>query len=351
MSESSGEKTEEPTDKKLRDARERGQVAKSQDVTTTIVTLFVLAATALLFHESVRRFQSLFSEGIVLLGAPAETAFSAMTGKALEAFLWLTLPLALACIAGVFAGSMLQVGVLFASEAMKPDIKKLNPFEGAKKIFSMKNLMEFLKSTIKVSVLSVLLYFIVKGSIDPLMQLPLTDISAVADVFEKIFLWFLLPFIGTCIAIAAADFFLQRFLFRREMRMTKDEVKREYKQQEGSPEIKGKRKSIHREMINDDTAGKTKKSTVLITNPTHYAVGLYYEAGVTKLPVVSVKGVDSLAFRIMDIAQDNQVPVVQNARIARHLYDNVKVDDFIPNEMLAPVAEILKWVQTLPKRN
>jgi type III secretion protein U len=350
MSESSGEKTEQPTDKKLRDAREKGQVAKSTDVTTTIVTVFVLAATAGLFHTTVKSFQELFTAGLAVANDDPTTAFSMMTAKSLQTLLSVVLPLALACIVGVLAGSYLQVGFMFAFEAMKPDLNKLNPIEGVKKIFSLKNLMEFVKSLLKVSVLSLLLYFIIKDSIDPLMQLPLTDIQAVPDVFEKMFLWFILPFMGVYVVVAAADYFLQKFLFTREMKMTKDEVKREYKQQEGSPEIKGQRKSLHREMINEDTVGKTKSATVLVTNPTHYAVGLYYEAGVTKLPVVSVKGCDNMAFQMIDIAQDNQVPVVQNARIARHLYDNVKIDDFIPNEMLAPIAEILKWVQTLPKR-
>jgi type III secretion protein U len=233
---------------------------------------------------------------------------------------------------------------------MKPDINKLNPIEGVKKMFALKNLMEFVKSLLKVSVLSILLYWIIKQSIAPLVQIPLTDIQSVPDVFKEMFLGFLLPFMAVYVVIASADYFLQRFLFMRDMKMTKDEVKREYKQQEGSPEIKGQRKSLHREMINEDTVGKTKSATVLITNPTHFAVGLYYEAGKTKLPLVTVKGVDALAFRMVEVAEDNQVPVVQNARIAQHLYHNVKLNDFIPNEMLAPVAEILKWVQTLPKR-
>ena len=350
MSESSGEKTEQPTDKKLRDARQRGQVAKSTDVTTTIVTVFVLAATAGLFHVTVKSFQELFTAGLAVANDEPATAFSMMTAKSLQMLLSVILPLALACIVGVLAGSYLQVGFMFAFEAMKPDLNKLNPLEGVKKIFSLKNLMEFVKSLLKVSVLSLLLYFIIKDSIDPLMQLPLTDIQAVPNVFEKMFLWFILPFMGVYVVVAAADYFLQKFLFIREMKMTKDEVKREYKQQEGSPEIKGQRKSLHREMLNEDTVGKTKSATVLITNPTHYAVGLYYEPGITKLPKVTVKGVDSLAFRMIDLAKDNHVPVVQNARIARHLYESVKLDDFIPNDMLAPIAEILKWVQTLPKR-
>ncbi len=350
MSEQSGEKTEQPTDKKLRDARNRGQVAKSTDVTTTIVTIIVLATTAWLLPASVKSFEELYKGALAVTNEPADSAFSVMTGRALQTLITLVLPLAVACIAGVFIGSYLQVGVVFATESMKPDLKKLNPFEAAKKIFSMKNLLEFVKSFLKVSLLSVLLYLIVKDSIDPLMHLPLTGIDAVPDVFQKMFFWFLLPFMGVYVAIAAADFFLQRFLFMRDMKMTKDEVKREYKEQEGNPEIKGQRKNLHREMINEDTVNKTKKSTVLITNPTHYAVGIHYEAGVTKLPMVTVKGVDHLAFRIRDLAEEAQVPVVQNARIARFLYDNAKVDDFIPNEMLVPIAEILKWVQTLPKR-
>jgi type III secretion protein U len=350
MSQSSGEKTEQPTDKKLRDARKRGQIAKSNDVTTTFVTVFVLAAVAYVFETVVRKFRELFAGGISVMNNEAASAFSTMTGDALQTLILVILPIAVACIVGTLAGSYFQFGFVFAPESMKPDLNKLNPIEGTKKIFALKNLMEFVKSLLKVSIFTILMYVIIKGSIDPLMQLPLTSIYAATDIFRKIFLWFLLPIMGVYIAIAAADYFLQRFLFMRDMKMTKDEVKREYKEQEGNPEIKGQRKSLHREMINEDTVGKTKSATVLVTNPTHFAVGLYYEAGKTKLPIVTVKGVDALAYRMIQVAEENEVPVVQNVRIAQHLYFNVKMNDFIPNEMLAPVAEILKWVQTLPKR-
>lgn len=350
MSQSAGEKTEQPTDKKLRDARKRGQIAKSNDVTTTFVTVFVLAAIAYVFETVVRNFRELFAGGISVMNDDAGSAFATMTGDALHTLIIVLLPIAAACIVGTLAGSYFQFGFVFAPESFKPDLNKLNPIEGVKKIFALKNLMEFVKSLLKVTILSVLMYVIIKGSIDPLIQLPLTSIHAVPNVFSKIFLWFLLPIMGVYIAIAAADYFLQRFLFMRDMKMTKDEVKREYKEQEGNPEIKGQRKSLHREMLNEDTVGKTKSATVLITNPTHFAVGLYYEAGKTKLPIVTVKGVDALAYRMIEVAEQNEVPVVQNVRIAQHLYFNVKMNDFIPNEMLAPVAEILKWVQTLPKR-
>ena len=350
MAQSSGEKTEQPTDKKLRDARKRGQIAKSTDVTTTFVTVFVLAAVSYVLDILVREFGSLFSVGLGLFNAESDDAFSTITSDAMDVMLVVILPIMLACILGAFAGSYFQFGLVFAGESMKPDLNKMNPIEGVKKIFALKNLMEFVKSLLKVTILTTVLFLIIKGSIDPLMHLPLTDIHAIPDLFRKIFIWFLLPIMGVYIAIAAADYFLQRFLFMRDMKMTKDEVKREYTEQEGNPEVKSQRKGIHREMLNEDTVGKTKAATVLVTNPTHFAVGLHYEAGKTKLPVVTVKGVDALAYRMIEIAEDNQVPVVQNERIAQHLYHNVKLNDFIPNEMLVPIAEILKWVQTLPKR-
>jgi len=350
MSQSSGEKTEQPTDKKLRDARKRGQIAKSTDVTTTFVTVFVLASLAYVFETVVSKFRELFAGGIEVMNNDAASAFSTMTGDALQTLIMVILPIAAACVVGTLAGSYFQFGFVFAPESFKPDLNKLNPFEGVKKIFALKNLMEFVKSLLKVTILTILMYSIIKGSIDPLMQLPLTSVYEATDIFRNIFLAFLLPIMAVYIAIAAADYFLQRFLFMRDMKMTKDEVKREYKEQEGNPEIKGQRKSLHREMINEDTLGKTKSATVLVTNPTHFAVGIYYEAGQTKLPIVTVKGVDALAYRMIEVAEENEVPVVQNVRIAQHLYFNVKMNDFIPNEMLAPVAEILKWVQTLPKR-
>jgi len=347
---SSGEKTEQPTQKRLNDARKKGQVSKSADVVTTIATVSVLGTLSAMLPSMTKSFEKLFYNTFEVIAEPGLGGAMAMLSNTGATMLSIVMPIALASVVGVLAGNVLQIGVLFAFESLKPDLKKISPMAGIKKVFSLKNLLEFIKSLIKITVLCILLYNIIKGSIEPLMDIPRAGFYAILAVFQPIFVGFIVPFMGVYTAVSLADFLLQKRIFLKDMKMTKDEVKREYKESEGNPEIKGQRKQLAREAAQEDPIGATKKSTVLITNPTHYAAGIYYEAGVTRLPVLSVKGSGNLALKMIDAAHDAGVPVIQNIALAQNLYANVDVDAIIPTELLAPVAEILKWVQGLPKR-
>ncbi len=240
-----------------------------------------------------------------------------------------------------------QIGPLLIFEPLKPDLSKLSPAQGIKKIFSLKNLIEFVKSVLKVVFLAVLLYQVIKGAIDPLLKLPYAGLSGILELLAPIMKTFA---INVCLAyavVAAVDYFFQKRQHLKGLRMSKDEVKREFKEMEGNPEIKGKRKQLHREMVMHDTVQKTRKSTVLVTNPTHYAIAIVYDEEKTKLPVVVAKGEGLLAKRMIEVAQEENIPVMRNVPLAHALFEQVEMDQYIPTDLLEPVAEVLRWVQSL----
>jgi type III secretion protein U len=205
-------------------------------------------------------------------------------------------------------------------------------------------------SIIKLTVFGVLLYDIVKKSMGTLVTLPFASLFNGMAVVQPMLKSFITTFMLCYIAIAILDYLIQRQMLTKELMMTKDEVKREMHESEGDPMIKGSRRRIQREMIFEDNSTATKKSTVLVTNPTHYAVAIYYERGKTSLPILRAKGAGFIALRMISVAREENVPIVENVPLARALYNQLEIDDIIPNELLEPVTEILRWVRTLPSR-
>ncbi len=341
----SAEKTEEPTPKKLRDARKKGQVAKSKEVSSTIG---IICVVALLWGLS-DRFLKLFQEVVMF---PAQvynmefmTAAKAVIMGIATKSLMLIIPLVIVSAVAAIAGNVIQFGLLFSLEPIKPDIKKLNPIQGAKKIFAMKNLVEFIKSIIKILFLSIVVYHVIESNMQILMNMPWCGASCILPVAGHLLKKLILYAIVAFIVIALADFMFEKYQFTKEQRMTKDEVKREYKESEGNPEIKGKRKQIHQELVNSE--GEIKKSDVVIKNPTHIAVGLFYEQETTPLPMVTSLGKRSQASFILHVAEHNNIPIIENVALARALYSQAEVGNFIPSELITPVAEVFRWVQQL----
>lgn len=338
----SAEKTEQPTPKKLRDARKKGQVAKSKEVSSTIGLIAVLG---LLWWMS----DEIFSNIIEMLLLPAsvynepfEEAFKIVGMGLLHGTIKIILPLVAVAAVAAFVGNLVQFGFLFAAESIKPDIKKINPVEGFKKIFALKNLVEFLKSIIKIVFLSIVIYYVIYNSLGELINIPHCGKDCILPVAGKLLRDLLLYAIAAFIVIAVLDYLFERFNFMKQNRMSKDEVKREHKENDGNPEIKGKRKEIHQEIIN--SAENTGKSDVVIKNPTHLAIGLRYRHGQTPLPLVMVKGRGSVARMIVKIAEKEGIPVLENIPLAHALY-HLDVADFIPGELIEPVAEVFRWVQ------
>lgn len=341
------EKTEQPTAKKLRDARQKGQVAKSQEVASTAVILSAFLVVWIGWDSMLANIKEMVLLPTHYMDRPfAEALPMVLAGVLSKAALVCAPVVFLAAVMGVAANYM-QVGFLFSLESIKPDLKKINPGEGAKRIFCKKNFLELVKSALKILFLGILLKMVVEDALDALMKIPYGGMDGLMAVLGKV-LFKIVVNTGLCFTIVAAfDFFLQKKLHTKQLMMSKDEVKREYKEMEGDPIIKSKRKQLHQELVMSDTIAKVKKSSVLVTNPTHLAVALFYEKGKTKLPVVTAKGANLVARRMVEAAKEAGVPIMQNVPLAHNLYDDANVGQYIPGDLIEPVAEVLRWVQQL----
>lgn len=341
------DKTEQPTSKKLREAREKGQVAQSRDVTSTALLIAMFVWIMIASGGLIEQLKALLVLPGTLHGAPFSEGLRTMIAATVEVLRAATVPmLGVVLIFGTAAG-FLQVGPLIAFESVKPDLKKLNPVDKLKQMFSMKNLIEFVKSVLKVTFLSVLLYIVIRNSLAVLVEAPYGGLTAVQVVLDGVLYKVAMYTMFAYLAIAAADFGFQRWRHTKDLMMSKDEVKREYKEMEGDPHIKSKRKHLHQEMIMHDSVANTRKATVLITNPTHKAVAVYYKQGETKLPIVTAKGEGFVAQRMIEAAKEEGVPIMQNVPLAHDLFEQGQLEHYIPSELIEPIAEVLRWVQQL----
>ncbi|MBE8215682.1 MAG: type III secretion system export apparatus subunit SctU [Endozoicomonadaceae bacterium] len=341
----SAEKTEDPTPKKLRDARKKGQVAKSKEVSSTIGIICVVSLLWALSDWFLLLFQEIVLFPAQVYNMEFMTAVKAVIMGISTKSLMLIIPLVIVSAVAAILGNVIQFGLLFSLDPIKPDIKKINPIQGAKKIFALKNLIEFIKSIIKIVFLSTVVYYVIKTNMQELMNMPWCGASCILPVAGHLLKKLILYAIVAFIVISIADFMFEKYQFTKEQRMTKDEVKREYKESEGNPEIKGKRKQLHQELVNSE--GEIKQSDVVIKNPTHIAVGLYYKQEKTPLPVVTSLGKRSQATFILHVAEQHNIPVIENIALARALYNQAEVGNFIPSELISPVAEVFRWVQQL----
>ena len=348
MAESSGEKTEMPTPKKLRDARQKGQVCTSKDIVSTaiLIVLFVLLGwMGVALVDDATMLLSYIGERMG--GDPAEATGPAAGMTALVICKHSFIFVLVAAVIGIAANTA-QIGFLFTFEPIIPKLEKLNPVEGAKKIFSMKNLFEFFKNVVKVSFLSYLLYKIIWASVPELITMCYGTID---DIFPCLKLMLKRLAVYTAfgyIVIAIVDRIFQGRNFTKQMMMTKDEVKREYKEMEGSAEIKQAQRQFRDEILNGpDPRQAVSKANVVVTNPTHISVGIRYDAEEAPLPRICVMGADRIAKIIREEALARGIPIVEDRPLARSLYAGGRVEDFVPADFLEPVAEILKWAKRL----
>lgn len=348
MADEGGEKTEMPTPKKLRDARNKGQVCTSKDIISTALLILGFCLCAVLGVMLVDDFADLMSYIAATinepsLAGPREAGKLAAVMICKHSFIFVLC----AAIVGIAANTV-QIGFLFTLEPLKPDMNKLNPVEGAKKIFAKKNLFEFLKNVVKVVFLGYLVWKIIWAAVPQLLTMCYGTID---DIFPCVSLMLKRLACYTAfgyIVIAVVDRLFQGRDFTKQMMMTKDEVKREYKEMEGSAEIKQAQRQFRDEILNGPEPAKaTKQADVVVTNPTHLAVGIRYRAEEAPLPKIVVAGADRVAKIIRETALEEGIPIMEDISLARRLYALGKVEDYIPPELVEPVAEVLKWVKRL----
>ena len=343
------EKTEEPTAKKLKDARKKGQTTKSQDLVAGAVlgaALLVLTGAGPMLYDRVRRIVTTALEQGVRVHSTQEL-LALLSSMALDGMAVAFGMVIVSVLVAVLA-LLPQVGFMITFEPLTPKFDSLNPAEGLKKMFNARSLVEFAKSVLKAVVFGAVLWHIVTGLVPLLVgSVYLTPEasgqiawSALLKLFSFAFLVFLV--------IGPLDFGLQHWLFMRDQRMSKDDVKRENKDSEGDPHLKGHLKSLREEMATSPPQERVPGATVVVTNPTHYAVALRYEAGATPLPIVVAKGMDEQAAVIRGLAALHHIPLIANPPLARALH-KLPLDQPSPEELFEAVSVVLRWVAELDR--
>ena len=348
MAESAGEKTEMPTPKKLRDARQKGQVCSSKDIVSTaiLVVLFALLGwMGIALMDDASMLTAFVGQRIS--GDPFRSTNEAIGLTAFVICKHSFIFVLVAAVIGIAANAA-QIGFLFTFEPIIPKLEKLNPVEGAKKIFSMKNLFEFLKNVVKVCFLSYLLYKIIWASVPELLTMCYGTVDDIVPCLKLMLKRLAIYTAFGYIVIAIVDRIFQGRNFTKQMMMTKDEVKREYKEMEGSAEIKQAQRQFRDEILNGPEPAKAaKQANVVVTNPTHLAVGIRYKVEEAPLPRICALGAGETARIIRETALAEGIPVIEDRPLARALYAKGKVDDFIPDSLIEPVAEVLKWAKQI----
>jgi type III secretion protein U len=338
------EKTEPPTQKKLRDARKKGQVAKSKEVASAALIAVVFAMLTGLMSSYLNDLGKMITAPTAFYEAEFGIAAGSVMQDVLMTGLKIVLPIVLVVAAVGAIAHMAQSGLLMAAQSIKPDLKKLNPASGVKKIFALKNFFEFLKSAVKIAFLSTLLFIVIRSWLPELVKIPYCGVGCIPEVLSSILFDITIFTVAAFVIIAAADFVYQKWQFTKEQKMTKDEVKREYKESEGDPHIKGKRKQFHQELMQANEESAVRRSKVVVTNPTHIAVALEYREGETPLPIIAAMGKNLNAKRIIRIAEEEEIPIYENVPLAHALNDDGQLGNYIPVELIDEVAEVLRWV-------
>lgn len=345
----SGEKTEEPTHKKRDEAKKKGQVAKSREFISAITLLGVTLLAIGISSYGLGRIQSYLSVSLrnankTYLGEG--DVMSLLTYSFLE-FIQITLPVFLAVMALGVIANVIQTGFINSTEPLKPNLSRLNPIEGFKKMFSGRAYMELLKALANIVIIGYVTYSFLKGEIPKIIKTPDMGLGSLLELPKSIIHSELARVTVIILILGVIDLIYQKRAYTKELRMTKQEVKEEYKQMEGDPQIKSKIRQKQREMAQRRMMHEVPKASVVITNPTHISVALKYEQGKSSAPTVVAKGADEVAQKIKKVAKENDVPIVENKPVARLLYEKVEIGDGIPVEMYQTVAEILALVYSL----
>lgn len=348
MAGGSEERTEKATPKKRRESREKGQVLKSTEVNTAIELLLMFSAIKI-FGSGVFEKISLIIERFANAEYINQASFDQraavkVLGDTIFDIFYIVSPFLLVAVLASVAANYLQIGFLYTTEPLKPDLNRLNPIEGFKRIFSMKALEELLKSIFKIALIGSVIYTEYQKKFVEIPQIiEMEVLYSAAYIFDAV-LDIAYKSIFVLVIIAVADYFYQKYEYEKKLKMSKKEVLEEYKQTEGDPKIKSQIKKRQREMSTRRMMTKVPTADFVVTNPTHFAVAIRYDEEHDKAPVVVAKGQDFLAQKIKKIAGEHNIDLVENKTLARSLYASCEIDQQIPPEFFKVVAEILAFV-------
>lgn len=340
------EKTEKATPQKKKEARKKGQVAKSTDLSNAIVLLCSFSFLSFYGEQMAERFLHMyrlgFSDWLVL--DVTEQSVSLLFFTLLKDSVMIAGPIILSAWLGAFVSGLAQVGFLYSTEAIKMDLKKINPVEGAKRLFSARTLVELIKSMLKLVVIVTVTAIFLWQQKTVLLKMPQMEPLRMVSFLGSLTVKLGMVISAVYLVIAVGDLFYQRFDHAKNLRMSKQDIKDEHKKSEGDPLIKHKIKEKQRQISSARMMQEIPNAEVVVTNPTHFAVAIAYEAGKTQVPVVVAKGADYLALKMREVAKEHNVVIMENKPLARTLYASVEIGQEIPEELFKAVAEVLAYV-------
>jgi flagellar biosynthetic protein FlhB len=354
MAENSGqEKTEKATGKRREEARRRGQVASSREVPSTLILITGLAvmqfAGAFVF-ERLRGILGGIFRDIHTIRLDSVAVASAMALELFKNIVLILLPFFIPILVAGFIGNVGQFGLAFHATPLAPKFGNLNPLSGIKKLFSLRSTVEMLKSVLKLLLVGAIAYAVIVGSLEDFPGLVALDLASIAALTWQVGARITLYVCLALVVLSALDVVYQRWQYEQNLKMTKQEVKDEHKSMEGDPQVKARIRSLQRQAAYQRMMVEVPKSDVVITNPTHLAIALSYDAQQMAAPRVVAKGADFVAERIKEVAREHDVPLVENKPLAQALFKMADVGDPIPVDLYRAVAEVLAYVYKLKGR-
>lgn len=345
------EKTEEPTQKRLDDARQKGDIPKSQEVNTWFVMIGITLLIAVFSGGAAVKMKDLLAdvlENIHVIPMDGGHILHMIENIGTDILLILMVPF-LVLITFALGGNIVQNPPSLSAEQLKPKLSKISPASGAKRLFSSTSLVNFLTGLAKLTIVSAMMFYIIWPERDRLDPIVMSDIASLLPTIRDMIVNLLVGVISILTVIAGADLLYQRTKWMKKQRMTFQEIKDEHKQMEGDPIVKGKLRQLRQERGRKRMMANVPDASVVITNPTHYAIALKYEKGMGA-PICLAKGVDALAFKIREIAEENAIPIVENPPLARALYATVDVDGEIDADHYKAVAQVIGYVMSIRGR-
>lgn len=348
------EKTEKATPKKRRDQRKEGNVFQSTDVVNVVLVFSSFYMLKLLFpgiYENIRKYMVKFISTAGQITDTSQGTVSKLGMEFMNVAMVCVVPFMLICMVMGILSSGVQTKFLFSSKNAKPKFSRLNPLQGIKKLFAMKNVIELIKNILKVIVLVVIIYTLLKADFVNVVRTMDMDIKMSVVYVLNMIMTMIFRVVMVFAVIAFFDFLYQRWDYEKNIKMTKQEVKEEFKQMEGNPEIKAKVRDIQRQRARSRMMQAVPTADVIIRNPTHYAVALKYDIDENRAPIVVAMGQDELALRIVKVGEENGVAVIENKPLARGLYAQAELEHEIPEEYYGAIAEILVYVYKMNKKD
>lgn len=343
------QKTEDPTQKRLDDAVKKGSVPFSREVTSClmlIVFAFIIISLSPVMMLKTKNNLTHFIEKSYSIRIDSNTIID-LAKEVISNMLMVMATPVLIIIVVVVLSSILQHGFIVSAEGIMPKLDRISPLSGMKRIFSMRSVVEFIKGLLKISVVGIITYMAVYPEISKLNQLTSGGIMAMLMLLISLSKRILIGICSAMFLMAAMDFLYQKFEYIKSMRMSKHDIKEEFKQTEGSPEIKAKLRELRAKRAGKRMMADVPDADVIITNPTHYSVALKYDSNKAEAPLLVAKGKDLIALKIREIAKENNVPIVENPPLARALFNSVEIGNEIPLEHYNAVAEVIRYVYKL----